>query len=126
MIILCIILYKRRKQANTPLVGQVVLEIKDNTTGALTSPQYKKLNIFKGKVSLHALLQFAPEFKEAENIVFKGAKGDKVILYNKSAYQLEKSGRIVKADEGLVLKRGDKLSVNIADSGQTIQMEYLL
>ena len=71
-------------------------------------------------------MQFAPEFKETEKVILKAAPGDKVILYNNSAYAIEKSGRVVKANEGLELKKGDRLSINIADSGETVQIEYLL
>ncbi len=126
LLIVILLALKAYKVAKTPLVGQVVLELKDNTTGKLTPPQYKKLSLFQGKVSLHALLQFAPEFKETEKVILKAAPGDKVILYNNSAYAIEKSGRVVKANEGLELKKGDRLSINIADSGQTVQIEYLL
>lgn len=126
LLIVIALALKAYKVAKTPLVGQVVLELKDNTTGKLTPPQYKKLSLFQGKVSLHALLQFAPEFKETEKVILKAAPGDKVILYNNSAYAIEKSGRVVKANEGLELKKGDRLSINIADSGQTVQIEYLL
>lgn len=126
LLIVIVLALKAYKVAKTPLVGQVVLELKDNTTGKLTPPQYKKLSLFQGKVSLHALLQFAPEFKETEKVILKAAPGDKVILYNNSAYVIEKSGRVVKANEGLELKKGDRLSINIADSGETVQIEYLL
>lgn len=126
LLIVIALALKAYKVAKTPLVGQVVLELKDNTTGKLTPPQYKKLSLFQGKVSLHALLQFAPEFKETEKVILKAAPGDKVILYNNSAYAIEKSGRVVKANEGLELKKGDRLSINIADSGETVQIEYLL
>lgn len=126
LLIVIVLALKAYKVAKTPLVGQVVLELKDNTTGKLTPPQYKKLSLFQGKVSLHALLQFAPEFKETEKVILKAAPGDKVILYNNSAYAIEKSGRVVKANEGLELKKGDRLSINIADSGETVQIEYLL
>lgn len=126
LLIVIALALKAYKVAKTPLVGQVVLELKDNTTGKLTPPQYKKLSLFQGKVSLHALLQFAPEFKETEKVILKAAPGDKVILYNNSAYVIEKSGRVVKANEGLELKKGDRLSINIADSGETVQIEYLL
>lgn len=126
LLIVIVLALKAYKVAKTPLVGQVVLELKDNTTGKLTPPQYKKLSLFQGKVSLHALLQFAPEFKETEKVILKAAPGDKVILYNNSAYAIEKSGRVVKANEGIELKKGDRLSINIADSGQTVQIEYLL
>ena len=121
-----VIALKKLQETKRPLVGQVVIELRDNTTGKLSPPQYKKLNVFQGKVSLHALLSFAPEFKEAEQIIFKAASGDKVMLINKSPYVIEKSGRAVKADMGVELKKGDKLGINMADSGQTVQVEYLL
>lgn len=126
IIAIIIIVLKQLKEARRPLVGQIVVELKDNATGKLTPPQFKNLSVFQGKVSLHALLQFAPELKAAEDIILKSAAGDKVILMNKSAYVIEKSGRVVKADAGVLLKKGDKLSINMADSGQTVQIEYLL
>lgn len=126
LIVVIAIALKKLQEAKRPLVGQVVIELRDNTTGKITPPQYKKLSIFQGKVSLHALLSFAPEFQEAEQIILKSAAGDKVMLINKSAYVIEKSGRAVKADVGVELKKGDKLSINMADSGQTVQIEYLL
>jgi len=126
LIVAVVIALKKLQAAKRPLVGQVVIELRDNTTGKMTPPQYKKLNVFQGKVSLYALLSFAAEFKEAEQIILQSAAGDKVILINKSAYVIEKSGRAVKADVGVELKKGDKLSINIADSGQTVQIEYLL
>ncbi|MBP3886767.1 MAG: hypothetical protein J6F30_03805 [Cellulosilyticum sp.] len=121
-----LVAFKKVEEANKPLVGQVVIELRDNNTGKLTPPQYKKLSVFKGKVSLHALLQFAPELKEAENIILKAGQGDKVLLMNKSAYIIEKSGRAVKAEAGIEMKKGDRFSINMADSGQTVQIEYLL
>lgn len=114
------------KRTQIPLVGQLVIEIRENTTGKLQPPQYKKLHVFKGKVSLHALLQYAPEFKETEQILLKSAPGDKVYLYNQSQYAIEKAGRAVSAGDGLELRKNDRLTVNIADSGQTVQIEYLL
>ena len=120
------IVFKAIQAAKRPLVGQMVIELRDQATGKLMSPQYKKLNVFKGKVSLHALLQFAPEFKEAEKILLKSADGDKVVLYNHSAYAIEKAGRAVKADTGVELKKGDRFIINMADIGQSIQIEYLL
>lgn len=117
---------KKLQAARRPLVGQMVVELRDNTTGKLTPPQYKKLSVFQGKVSLHALLQFAPELKAAEQIIFKAEAGDKVLLINHSNYAIEKSGRAVKAEGGIELKKGDRFTINMADCGQTVQIEYLL
>ena len=121
-----IVLMKKLQDAKRPLVGQMVVEVRDNTTGRLTPPQYKKLSVFQGKTSLHALLQFAPELKASEQIIFKSLPGDKVMMINESDYVIEKSGRAVKADSGVILKKGDRYSINLADSGQTVQLEYLL
>lgn len=121
-----IVLMKKLQDVKRPLVGQMVVEVRDNATGRLTPPQYKKLSVFQGKTSLHALLQFAPELKASEQIIFKSLPGDKVMMINESDYVIEKSGRAVKADSGVVLKKGDRFSINLADSGQTIQLEYLL
>lgn len=126
VIAVLIMTFKKLKEAKRPLVGQMVIEVQDNSTGKLTPPQYKKLNVFQGKVTLHALLQFAPELKAAEDIIFKAAAGDKVILVNQSAYIIEKSGRAVKAETGVEVKKGDRFTINFADSGQTVHIEYLL
>ena len=121
-----LIILKKLQGARRPLVGQMVVELRDNTTGKLTPPQYKKLSVFQGKVSLHALLQFAPELKAAEQIIFRAEAGDKVLLVNHSNYAIEKSGRVVKAEGGIELKKGDRFTINMADCGQTVQIEYLL
>ena len=71
LIVVIAIALKKLQEAKRPLVGQVVIELRDNTTGKITPPQYKKLSIFQGKVSLHALLSFAPEFQEAEQIILQ-------------------------------------------------------
>ena len=126
LVAVLLFMIKKMQDAKRPLVGQMVVEVKDNTTGKLTPPQYKKLHVFQGKVSVHALLQFAPEYKEAEKILLKAMPGDKVILLNGSAYTIERSGRALKMENGLELRRGDKLSINMADAGVTIQLEYLL
>lgn len=126
VLVAILIILKKLQAARRPLVGQMVVELRDNTTGKLTPPQYKKLSVFQGKVSLHALLQFAPELKAAEQIIFRAERGDKVVMINSSAYAIEKSGRAVKAEGGIELKKGDRFTINMADCGQTVQIEYLL
>lgn len=114
------------KRSQKPLVGQVVIEVRDQGSGKLSPPQYKKLHVFKGKVSLHALLQFAPEFKMIEAICLKSAPHDQVVLINPTAYAVIKSGRTLAPKEPLVLRVGDKIAIEVPDAGYTIYMEYLL
>lgn len=62
--------YVLNKKSARGFVGQLVVEVKDSNTGEKTYPQYKKLAGFKGKFTLHQLLQLAPELKESETVIF--------------------------------------------------------
>lgn len=114
------------KQANRGFVGQLVIEIRDENTGDKTSPQYKKLSAFKGKLLLHQLLQLAPELKETEKVVFKPGSNDRIVLHNASSCTIEKSGRAVDADRALEMKSGDRITVTLTQVDKTIFIEYLV
>ncbi|MFD0716417.1 hypothetical protein [Paenibacillus sp. GCM10027626] len=114
------------KQANRGFVGQLVIEIRDENTGDKTSPQYKKLSAFKGKLLLHQLLQLAPELKETDKVVFKPGSNDRIVLHNGSTCTVEKSGRAVNASRELEMKSGDRITVTLAQVDKTIFIEYLV
>ncbi|MEV5025298.1 vWA domain-containing protein [Paenibacillus sp. LPE1-1-1.1] len=114
------------KKANRGFVGQLVIEIRDENTGDKTSPQYKKLSAFKGKLLLHQLLQLAPELKETEKVVFKPGSNDRIILQNGSSSTIEKSGRAVDATRELEMKSGDRITVSLKQVDKTIFIEYLV
>lgn len=71
-----------RSKANRGFVGQMVVEVLDTNTGEKTYPQYKKLSDFRGKFTLHQLLQLAPELKESEKLVFTPGTNDRLLLRN--------------------------------------------
>ncbi|MGM1050203.1 MAG: vWA domain-containing protein [Bacillota bacterium] len=114
------------KKANRGFVGQMVIEVRDENTGEKSHPQYKKLNAFKGKCSLHQLLQLAPEFKETEKMVFIPVKNDRILVKNGSNGTIEKSGRAVDASRGLELKSGDRITVPLTQVDKTIWIEYIV
>jgi Ca-activated chloride channel family protein len=114
------------KQANRGFVGQLILEIRDENTGDKTSPQYKKLSAFKGKLQLHQLVQLAPELKETEKVIFKPGSNDRILLQNGSICTIEKSGRAVDASRELELKSGDRITVSLKQVDKTIFIEYLV
>ncbi|MGZ9585588.1 vWA domain-containing protein [Paenibacillus marinisediminis] len=113
------------KKANRGFVGQLVIEIRDENTGEKTYPQYKKLTAFRGKFTLHQVLQLAPELKETENILFTPGSQDRIVLKNGSASTIEKSGRAIDASKGVELKSGDRVTVPLANVDKTILIEYL-
>jgi Ca-activated chloride channel family protein len=114
------------KQANRGFVGQLVIEIRDENTGDKTSPQYKKLSAFKGKLMLHQLLQLAPELKETEKVVFKPGSNDRIVLQNGSTCTIEKSGRAIDATRDFEMKSGDRITVSLMQVDKTIFIEYLV
>ncbi|MDF2958438.1 MAG: von Willebrand factor [Paenibacillus sp.] len=113
------------KKANKGFFGQMVVEVKDEDTGERTSPQYRKLNAFKGKVELHQLLQLAPEFAETKQIVFKPGPGDTVVLYNQSGCVIEKGGRVFDAVKGKELKNNDRIKISLQNVNKSVTVEYL-
>lgn len=118
--------YVLSKKSARGFVGQLVIEIQDGNTGEKTYPQYKKLAGFKGKFTLHQLLQLAPELKESESIIFTPAKNDRLLLRSGEGITVERSGRAADASRGLELKSGDRVSVSLHTVDKTIYLEYLV
>jgi Ca-activated chloride channel homolog len=118
--------YVLNKKSARGFVGQLVVEVKDSNTGEKTYPQYKKLAGFKGKFTLHQLLQLAPELKESESVVFTPAKNDRLLLRSGEGVTVERSGRAADASRGLELKSGDRVSVSLQTVDKTIYLEYLV
>lgn len=119
-------LLNKMKQNNRGFVGQIVLEIRDENTGEKTYPQYKKLAAFRGKFTLHQLLQLAPELKETEKIVFTPGSNDRIMMKSLSGGTVEKSGRAVDTSKGLELKGGDRVTIPLSSIDKTIFIEYLV
>lgn len=124
LLALIIFVMSKVKQANKGFYGQMVIEIRDEDTGERTSPQYKKLNGFKGKVRLHQLLQLAPEFAETDKIVFTPGS-DSVFVTNQSACLIEKSGRAFDASKPKELKKNDRLKITLQNSNKSIWLDYI-
>ncbi|NHN33006.1 VWA domain-containing protein [Paenibacillus agricola] len=118
-------LFSRWKQANKGFFGQMVIEVKDEDTGERTSPQYRKLNAFRGKFELHQLLQLAPEFAETKQILFKPGPGDTVIMFNQSGCVIEKGGRLFDAAQGKELRNNDRIKILLQNVNKSITVEYL-
>ncbi|WP_340033997.1 vWA domain-containing protein [Paenibacillus sp. FSL E2-0202] len=118
--------YVLNKKSARGFVGQLVVEVEDSNTGEKTYPQYKKLAGFKGKFTLHQLLQLAPELKESETVIFTPAKNDRLLLRSGEGVTVERSGRAADASRGLELKSGDRVSVSLQTVDKTIYLEYLV
>ncbi|WP_083442722.1 VWA domain-containing protein [Paenibacillus sp. IHB B 3415] len=115
-----------RGRSNRGFVGQLVVEVLDGNTGEKTYPQYKKLAGFRGKFTLHQLLQLAPELKESEKLVFTPGNNDRLMLRGGEGISVERSGRAADTSRGLEMKSGDRVSVSLQTVDKTILLEYLI
>ncbi|MEK5495513.1 VWA domain-containing protein, partial [Paenibacillus sp. FSL R7-0297] len=88
--------------------------------------QYKKLAGFRGKFTLHQLLQLAPELKESEKLVFTPGNNDRLMLRGGEGISVERSGRAADTSRGLEMKSGDRVSVSLQTVDKTILLEYLI
>lgn len=120
-----IVFLSRLRKANRGFFGQMVVEVRDEVTGERLSPQYRKLNAFKGRFRLHQLLQLAPEYAETDKIVFEPGKGDTLMLYNRSGCLIERSGRSVDAGKGIELRKNDRIKITLQNVNKSIQLEYI-
>lgn len=114
------------KKANKGFTGQVAIEIVDEDTGDKSSPQYKKLNAFKGKVKLHQLLQLAPEFQETDKVIFLPGKNDTLIIENRSGCRIEKAGRVLDASRGKELKKNDRIKISLSHVNKSVFVDYIV
>ncbi|MEJ8545180.1 VWA domain-containing protein [Brevibacillus borstelensis] len=114
------------KKANKGFTGQVAIEIVDEDTGEKSSPQYKKLSAFKGKVKLHQLLQLAPEFQETERVVFLPGKNDTLQIENRSGCRIEKAGRVLDASKGKELKKNDRIKISLTSVNKSVYVDYIV
>ncbi|MEH7306189.1 vWA domain-containing protein [Neobacillus drentensis] len=125
LVALVSILLAKMKQASRGFSGQIVVEMKNEDTGERTNPQYKKLKGFKRKFRMHQLLSLAPEFAETEQIIFKPAAGDKLLLINNSDSTIEKGGRAIDAKKGFEIKKNDRLRIVLKKVNKSIFIEYI-
>ena len=118
-------LLKVAKEKNRGFSGQMVIEVRDEDTGERSNPQYKRLKGFKGKFQLHQLLGLHPEFAETNQIIFKPAAGDALLIINNSNCTIEKSGRAIDAKKGQIVKRNDRLRIVLKQVNKSIYIEYI-
>lgn len=125
-IALCLYGWLAYKKATKGFIGQVAIEIRDEETGERTSPQYKKLSVFKGKVRLHQLLSLAPELQETEQVIFLPGPSDTLIVQNRSTCRIEKAGRAIDASKGKELKKNDRIKITLQKVNKSITIDYIV
>lgn len=114
------------RKANKGFAGQIAIEIVDEDTGEKSSPQYKKLSAFKGKVKLHQLLQLAPEFAETDKVIFLPGKNDTLIIENRSTCRIEKAGRVLDVSRGKELKKNDRIKISLTNVNKSVFVDYIV
>ena len=124
LILFLILLLPIIKRARKPFVGQVMIEVRDLNTNKMSPPQYRRLDTYRGRVTMYELLQLLPEYKEGEKIVLTPSRNDNIIIKNMTQSTIEKTGRTVDAIKGYELKFTDRITINLSTVQKSITLEY--
>ncbi|MFL0252489.1 vWA domain-containing protein [Clostridium neuense] len=103
--------------------GRVMLEVKDESTGEISSPKYKLLEGYTGKFSLYEVLGLKEEFSETEKLNFRFGN-ECLILDNKSECIVKRSGRNVENGENIEILNGDRIVIVLSKVEKTVSMEF--
>ncbi|MNR55306.1 hypothetical protein D3C85_1756450 [compost metagenome] len=76
-------------------------------------------------MTLHQLLQLAPEFAETKDIVFRPGPNDTVLLHNATPCVVEKGGRVFDAAKGKEIRANDRIKIALQNVNKSISVEYL-
>lgn len=114
----------RVKRANKGFYGQLVIELIDEDTGEQGSPQYKRLSDFKGKVTLHQLLQLEPGLGDTAQVVLTPGH-DSIWIVNRSACVFEKSGRPFDASKAKELRKNERIRIALQTVNKSVWLEYI-
>lgn len=113
------------KNANRPLIGQLVIKVIDTDSNKIIStPQYRRLDEYKGKVSLFDVLRLEPlsDYVETEKIFFTRGKYDSVIIRNLSQCIIQNQYSTIDAKKGYTMKQNDEITVILNNVPKSIQI----
>ncbi|QCJ44163.1 VWA domain-containing protein [Bacillus sp. S3] len=110
----------KRKKSRFGFSGQLIIEIKDESTGEWTNPQIKKLKAFKGEFCLNQLFSLEPEFKATDHITFVPITDNTLLFINTTKVQIEMGDVTIDAESGHRLRRNDKMRIRLADVNKSI------
>lgn len=125
VIVLGLYLLSLVKKANKGFYGQMIIETINEDTGERSNPQYKKLNVYKGKIRLYQLMHLAPEFVETNKVILIPGNNDTIVIVNQSLCVIEKGGRVIDAAKGIELRKNDRIRILMHYVNKSIQVEYI-
>lgn len=107
------------------LVGEIKVQVEDETAGISKSPQFRRLGTFGKKASVHNLMQLDPKYNETEKIVLSAGKDDTLIVKNGSPCTIKDSyGRIVNASKGITLKHNERIKIYLTKCSESIEIQF--
>ncbi|WP_368491027.1 VWA domain-containing protein [Clostridium sp. BJN0013] len=118
--IIIIVIKKKRIRG----FGRIELNIRDENTGEALSPQFRNLDNYTGSFTLFDVLGLKEEYAETESIKFIFKKDDSIELINKSNCTLQRSGKILENNSGIILYNGNKIKVFLNKVPKSILVEF--
>lgn len=104
--------------------GRIELNIRDENTGEVLSPQFRNLDNYVGSFTLFEVLGLKEEYSETESIQFIFKKDDSIELVNKSNCTIQRSGRTLESNSKIILYNENKIKVFLNKVPKSIQIEF--
>lgn len=118
-----LIIIKQFQKGHKKGFGRVMLEVKDENTEEILSPQYKVLEGYSTKFSLYEVLGLKDEYEEAKELWFRFGD-DSLIIDNKSQCIIEKSGRSIEKGVKVKVVNGERIVIILNKVSKSIAMEF--
>jgi len=117
------LIIKTLKKGRKKGFGRVMLEVKDETTEEYLSPQYRVLENYSVKFSLHEVLGLKEEYEETKDLFFRFGE-DCLIVDNKSQCIIQKSGRSLEKGEKIQLVSGERIVILLEKVSKSVAFEF--
>ena len=126
LILLAAGLLIKRKIArdNISPAGQLLITVKDEETGSMSSDEYIDISDFKGAFSVFEILRLNPANEETRKVMLKAKDDQTLILTNNSQCTIESNGTEIDATKGHLIKLNDTIEVITPERKQIVSMKY--
>ncbi|MFL0197574.1 vWA domain-containing protein [Clostridium sp. WILCCON 0269] len=104
--------------------GRIELNVRDENTGEVLSPQFRNLDGYVGSFTLFDVLGLKEEYSETESIKFIFKNDDSIELINKSDCTLQRSGKMLENHLKIRLYNGNKVKVFLNKVPKSIMIEF--
>lgn len=118
------IIYSLVKKKRIRGFGRLELQVRDENTGEVLSPQFRNLDGYVGSFTLFEVLGLRAEYEETKDIKFVFNNDDSMEVINNSECTIQRSGKRLDNDSKVLLYNRNKITVFLNKIPKSIVVEF--